>query len=181
MQLEIDYNKPPSSEFVNYQTPSWDEWFMRQVYLVASKSRDPSTKIGAILVRDNHVISSGFNGFPIGVKDSSERYDDRSVKYNFVVHAEDNAVLTAARFGISVKDTTLYTNGIPCCECSKSIIQGGVKEIVIHKQWPDMTHSNWVESIKVSKIMFGEANINLRVFNKPLNISAFFDGNIISV
>ena len=161
--------------------PSWDELFMRMVYLISTKSRDPRTKIGAIIVKDKRVISMGYNGFPGGVDDLQERYNNREQKYKFVVHAEDNTILTASRFGICTVGTTLYTNGIPCCECSKSIIQGGVKEIVIHKQWPDMKHSGWIESIAVSKTMLSEVGINIRIFDGVLNISSLLDGSTIYV
>ena len=161
--------------------PSWDELFMRMVYLISTKSRDPRTKIGAVLVKDKRVISMGYNGFPGGVNDLPKRYNNREDKYKFVVHAEDNTILTASRFGICTVGTILYTNGIPCCECSKSIIQGGVKEIVTHKQWPDMNHSAWSESIKISKIMLNESGVNLRVFDGVLNLSSLLDGTIIHV
>jgi len=168
------------NEFHNYIPPSWDVWFMKQVYLVAEKSKDPSTKIGAVLVKDKHIISSGFNGFPIGVRDKPERYLDRTIKYNFVVHGEDNAVLSAARFGISTLGTILYTQSIPCNECSKSIIQGGITEIVIHSKWP-MNHSKWIECVKISKIMLKEAGIKIRYVNSTLGIYAYVNGKIISV
>ncbi len=164
-----------------YKSLSFDEWFMKHVYLTSEKSRDPRTKIGAVLVKDKHIISSGFNGFPMGIDDLIERYDDRETKYKYVVHAEQNSILVAARFGISIMDTTLYTNGIPCHSCMKSVIQGGIKDIVIHKQWPEMVHSEWIESIKISKIMMREAGINLKIFDKKLNISAFLDGKQILV
>ena len=167
--------------FENYIPPSWDEWFMKQVYLVAEKSRDPRTKIGAVLVKDKHIISSGFNGFPIGVEDLLYRYNDREIKYSFVVHSEHNAVLSCARFGISSLNSVLYTNGMPCNSCMKSIIQGGIKEIIIHKQWPEMTHSNWIESIRISKIMMEESKINLRILDVVLNMHGYLDGKIIDV
>jgi dCMP deaminase len=168
-------------DFEKYVPPSWDEWFMKQVYLVAEKSRDPCTKIGAVLVKDKHIISSGFNGFPIGVEDLPYRYNDREIKYSFVVHSEHNAILSCARFGISSLNSTLYTNGMPCNSCMKSIIQGGIKEIIIHKQWPEMTHSNWIESIRISKVMMNESKINLCVLDVVLNMHGYLDGKIIDV
>lgn len=167
-------------EFHNYVPPNWDVWFMKQVYLVAEKSKDPSTKIGAVLVRDRHIISSGFNGFPINVKDKKERYNKRELKYEFVVHGEDNAVLAAARFGISTLDTTLYTQGIPCCECAKSVIQGGIKEIIVHKQW-SMGHSRWKDSCKISSVMFKEAGIPIVYLDAKLNINGYRNGRIYPV
>ena len=165
----------PGTEFYNYIPPSWDVWFMKQVYLAAEKSKDPSTKIGAVLVRDNHIISSGYNGFPRNVRDKKGRYLKREIKYEFVVHAEDNAVLAAARFGISTLGTTLYTQGIPCCECAKSVIQGGVKEIVVHKQW-SMGHSRWKDSCKIASIMFKEAGIPICYLDATLLMDGYRNG-----
>jgi len=172
----VKKSKTDNVEFVNYVPPNWDIWFMRQVYLAAEKSKDPSTKIGAVLVRDNHIISTGFNGFPIGVLDKENRYADREMKYGFVVHAEDNSVLSAARFGISTLGTILYTQWTPCCECSKSAIQGGIKSIVVHKQWGEMNYSKWTESCKISKIMLKEAGIPIRVLDAKLGMTAYRNG-----
>lgn len=168
-------SEPSGTEFINYTPPSWDVWFMKQVYLAAEKSKDPSTKIGAVLVRDKHVISTGFNGFPIGVLDSKDRYGDRAIKYDLVVHAEDNSVLSAARFGFSTLGATLYTQGVPCCECAKSVIQGGIKQIVVHKQW-SMGHSRWKDSCLISKKMFKEAKIPIIYLDAKLNIVGYRNG-----
>ena len=171
-----------NNEFTNYVPPSWDVWFMKQVYLAAEKSKDPSTKIGAVLVRDNHIISTGFNGFPIGVLDKKNRYADREVKYDLVVHAEDNSVLSAARFGISTLGTILYTQGVPCNECAKSVIQAGVKKVVYHTQWPLLTNSiSWVEACKISSIMLEEAGVKVEDFNQELGLKGWLDSKEIDV
>lgn len=172
-------------DFKNYTTPSWDVWFMKQVYLIAEKSKDPSTKIGAILVKDNRILSSGYNGFAIGVKDLPERYDNRELKYKLVVHAEANAILSAARFGISTLNSILYTQALPCHDCTKSVIQGGIKEIVLHSLWPKMTSSgdgsHWNESHKISLMMLEETGINIRLFTDTLGLKAYVNGKIYSV
>lgn len=180
MQTQFVYNAATGKSEIRQliPIPSWDEFFMRMVYLISTKSRDPRTKIGAVLVKDKRVISMGYNGFPGGVNDLVERYNDRDTKYRFIVHAEDNTILTASRFGISTVGTILYTNGVPCCECAKSIIQGGIKEIVVHRQWPDMKHSVWIESTKISRMMLDESGVNIRIFDKVLNISSFLDGEL---
>lgn len=165
----------------NLQIKNWDEYFFKIMYLASSKSLDPRTKIGAILVRDKSIISTGYNGFPKGVKDLEERYNDREQKINFICHAEFNSIVISARFGISTKDSILYTNGIPCNNCCKSLIQGGISEIVVHKQWPEFTNKNWVESVKISKIMLQESNIPVRIYNKFLNIKTLCDGQVIEV
>jgi len=165
-------------ELIDYTPPSWDVWFMKQAYLVAEKSKDPSTKIGSVIVKDNHIISSGFNGFPIGVNDTQERYNDREAKYKFVVHSEANAVLSAARFGTATIGTTLYTQALPCHDCAKCIIQGGIRNIVVHKKWPQMSHSNWVESMKISGIMLHESGVEIKYLDEYLNVLAYLNGKV---
>jgi len=168
-------------EFTDYQPPSWDVWFMKQVYLVAEKSKDPSTKFGSVIVKDNHIISSGFNGFPIGVRDLPERYNNRELKYKFVAHSEANAVLSAARFGIATYGTTLFTQAIPCHDCAKSVIQGGIRKIVVHSKWPAMTHSSWKESMEISGIMLTESGIEIRYLDEILGMTAYINGKAHSV
>lgn len=161
---------------------NFDEFFMRHVYLAASKSKDPKTRIGAILVRDKNIISTGYNGFARGVKDLKERYNDRLLKRRMVCHGEFNSVITAARLGISTLNSILYTQGIPCSECTKAIIQGGISKIVIHKQWPNLIHSpEWVNSIELSKLMLGESDIDIEIFDKELGLIGFLDGNEIKI
>ena len=162
--------------------PSWDEFFMRHVYLSALKSKDPRTRIGSILVRDKHIISSGYNGFGHGVIDSAERYNDKETKYSFICHAEFNSVLQCAKLGISSLNTTLYTPGFPCAECCKALIQGGISEVVLHKQWPNLIYSDkWVKSFEISKQMANEAGIKVRVFDGVLGMQGVLDGKIIRI
>ena len=82
---------------------NWTEYYMRHQYLASEKSKDPSTKIGAVLVRGDNIVSIGYNGFPRGINDSPERLNNREEKYFYVVHAESNAILNAARNGIATK------------------------------------------------------------------------------
>lgn len=144
---------------------------MKHVYLIATKSKDPRTHIGAILVRDGIIISEGYNGFARGVKDFEDRYLDRETKYKLVVHGEANAVLNAARHGISTKDSICYTQGMPCCECCKTLIQAGIKEIVIHELWPS-SGLKWEESAKWSRMMCEESGVNVRTFKGVLTVTA---------
>jgi dCMP deaminase len=94
----------------------WDTRFLDLAALVASWSKDPSTKVGAVIVRpDRTVASLGYNGFPRGVADTESRYEDRETKYQLVVHAEANAIISA---GESVKGMTMYGTLFPCCDCA---------------------------------------------------------------
>lgn len=166
------------------EIPSKDkrELFMRAVYENASFSKDPRTKIGAVLTLDDCFISSGFNGFPRKVRDFKSRYEHRETKYKFICHAEANAVFTAARLGRATLNTTLYTQGVPCQECCKALIQAGISKIIVHEQWPNLTYSEkWVEAVKISLQMMEEADIELEFFNKELGLQGFLDGKFINV
>ena len=114
----------------------WDVYFMAIAEIAASMSKDPSTKVGAIVVRDRRVISTGYNGFPIGFPDTSHNWE-RPQKYAFVVHAEMNAALVAARLGIPLKGATLYTTFFPCDNCCKHIVQAGITEVVYNPLRPE--------------------------------------------
>jgi dCMP deaminase len=163
--------------------PTWDEYFMRHVYLVASKSKDTRTKIGAVLVRDKRVISEGYNGICKGVYDHVlERYE-RPEKYFWFEHGERNAIFGCALHGISSKDANLYTQGIPCADCTRAVIQAGISSVIIHKQWGDKnktkdTDTTWRRGLDRSYKMFEEAGITVRVFNLVLGVKGLSDGVI---
>lgn len=160
----------------------WDEIFMRSVYNIARKSKDPKTKIGAVLVRDNIPIVQCFNGFPRKIKDLPERYNNRELKRRMVAHAEENTVLVSGRLGKCTDNTICYTQGIPCSHCAIVLINGGIREIVVHKQWPNLSHSpEWSSSIDLSTSMLEEAGVSIRIFDKVLELQGFLDGKIISV
>ena len=112
---------------------SWDELFILQAALIAQKSKDPSTKVGCIIVNDDNVIlSTGFNGFPRGVDETVESRWERPEKYHWVEHAERNAVFNAARVGVSLNGAKAYLNWEPkpCLECTRALIQSGIKELI---------------------------------------------------
>ncbi len=111
----------------------WDDYFMGVSLLAAQRSKDPNTQVGACIVdADNRILSTGYNGFPQGCSDDSfpwNRDESRGeTKYQFVVHAELNAVLNAR--GKNLSGSKLYVSLFPCHECAKAIIQSGVKEVV---------------------------------------------------
>lgn len=156
--------------------------FMKMVYEWASFSKDPRTKIGAVIVRDDVPISVGFNNFPRKVLDFEERYANREEKYKFVCHAEVSAITNAARIGCSTLGATMFTQGQPCNECCKSVINCGIKRIVLHKQWPNLIYSeHWVKSNEISKIMTKEAGIEIEWLDCILGTQGFLDGKVIEV
>lgn len=165
--------------------PSWDEFFMRHVYLAASKSKDTRTRIGAVLVRDKHVISEGYNGIPMGVCDCNPERYERPEKYFFFEHAERNSIFVCARYGHRTAGTTMYTQGVPCSDCARAAIQAGVAEIVVHKPWQEFEQKfyweKWLESGKRSQAMLDEAKIPVRVLTTVLGVQGVLDGKVIDV
>lgn len=132
--------------------------------LVSTKSKDPSTKVGVVIVgADNEILSTGFNGFPRGVDETIPERWERPAKYMFIEHAERNAIHNAARNGIVLKGSTMYTNfiGCPCTECTKAIIQSGIKKIVGNGQAFNGKGDHWEEEMRIAKIMLDEANIEV--------------------
>lgn len=140
----------------------WSERFLDLANHIATWSKDPTTQVGCVIVdKQNRIVSIGFNGFPRGVKDLVERYDDRPTKHLFVAHAERNALDNAP---LSVEGCTLYSPLLPCNECAKSIIQKGIKKVISYKPTADVPHFNW----DVTKTMFQEAGVQLYLINKPV-------------
>lgn len=112
---------------------SWDHYYLDLAKVVATKSKDPSTKCSAICVtQDNSTLSTGFNGFPRGVNEDIPERWERPLKYDFVAHGERNAIDNAARVGISLRGAKMYLNYRPecCTECTKAIIQAGITEVI---------------------------------------------------
>ena len=112
---------------------SWDEYFMGVALLAAQRSKDPNTQVGACIVDDSkRILSTGYNGFPQGCSDDDFplNRDEKQgeTKYQFVVHAELNAILNAS--GKNLFGSTVYVALFPCNECAKAIIQSGIKEVV---------------------------------------------------
>ena len=139
----------------------WDRRFIDLALHISEWSKDPSTKVGCIVVgEDREIRSTGFNGFPRGIEDSMERLEDRELKYPLICHAEENAIMHAARIGISLKDCTAYVTWPPCTRCARSLIQAGVTEVV----YPDNIEipDRWVEDFERSSSMMKEAGVVYR-------------------
>lgn len=124
----------------------WDIRFMKIAREISTWSKDPSRKVGAVIVNnDRRILATGYNGFPKGIADDEERLNDREKKYPRIVHAEMNALMNALYSGVSVRDATIYVYGLPVCpECTKSIIQSGIKRVVISPD-PYVHITSWTE------------------------------------
>ena len=106
----------------------WDTRYLQMAELVASWSKDPNAQVGAVIVRNNRVVATGFNGLPSDVLDTEERLEDQDLKLVMTVHAEENALIVAGR---DAEGATIYVHGKPvCCRCAGSIIQAGITRVV---------------------------------------------------
>lgn len=139
------------------KTFKWHKRFLEIAEFISTWSKDPSTKVGAVIAdKDNRIVSTGYNGFPKNVKDTVERYKNRDVKYKIILHAEENAIAYAKR---DLTDCTLYISGLPpCAHCASLIIQSGIKTVVVRKQ---EVPERWIESMELSKQILKEAGVKL--------------------
>ena len=135
----------------------WHKRFLEIAEFISTWSKDPSTKVGAVIAYiDTRIVSTGYNGFPKNVKDTKARYANRDVKYKIILHAEENAIAYAKR---DLTDCTLYISGLPpCAHCASLIIQSGIKKVVVPKQ--DIPE-RWLESMNLSKQILKEAGVKL--------------------
>lgn len=131
--------------------------FLNLAKEIAEWSKDPSTKVGAVVVgKKGQIVSQGYNGFPRGFDDSLKRFYDRPTKYKYIIHAEANAIYNALYNGASVENCTIYIHGLPpCLECAKAIVQSGIKRVVTDSK-PD---ERWAKSNQDAMDIFNEANI----------------------
>lgn len=143
--------------------PSWDEYFMRIAELAATRSTCLRRQVGAVIVKDKKILATGYNGAPSGLKHcldigclreklkipSGERHE-----LCRATHAEQNAIVQAALFGVSIRDGVMYSTTQPCILCTKLIINAGIKKIVIQDSYPD----------RMSRDMLKEAKVKIQIY-----------------
>ncbi len=131
--------------------------------MVRTKSKDPNTKIGAVIVGlDKQIVSTGFNGFPRGIDETDSRRWERPIKYRYVEHAERNSIYNAARTGVSLSGCTLYLVGfgpltVPCVECTRAVIQSGITSVCgrAYKEVPE----SWADDSDFAIALLAEAGV----------------------
>lgn len=139
---------------------SWDRRFIALAEHISAWSKDPSTKVGCVVVGpDREIVTTGYNGFPRGVTDDPQRME-RPAKYLWTSHAEENAVAHAARIGVSLKGCTAYVTHCPCSRCARGLIQAGVKRVVFPNEARGTVGMDSTE-FEVAAIMFSEAGVIL--------------------
>lgn len=152
--FEVDPDTDPASRPRGW----WDLYFLRLAEQVSTASKDPSTRVGAVIADGKRFISSGFNGFAQGCDDDPAIYADREKKYSRVVHAEVNAILFSGR---RLDGCTLYTVPFqPCDRCAGIVIQSGIKRVVAPACPPDL-RGRWAASLDSAERQFREAGVVL--------------------
>ena len=141
---------------------NWDNRYIESAKHYAEWSKDPRTKVAAVIIGDKgQLISQGYNGFPRGIHDLEDRLNNRETKQQFVVHAEMNAILNAIHNNASPVGCTLYVHGLPVChECAKAVIQSGIKRVV-YDTAIDSSNKTWFDSTMLALSMFVEVGIEV--------------------
>lgn len=137
----------------------WDEYFLAIAEVVAQKSKDPRSQVGAVLASSDSVLmSTGFNGFARGIFDDVRLLRKRNEKLSWICHAEMNAIWNAGRLGVPLKGSTIYVNKFPCLACCNAIVQTGIVRIYTHdsKYWDgdhlDKDHSRKRSLLRQARI-----------------------------
>jgi dCMP deaminase len=148
------------------ERPSWDEYFMGICEQVAGRSTCMRRHVGAVVVRDRRILATGYNGPPTGVPHCDEvgcLREQRGIASGEHtelcrgIHAEQNAVIQAAKYGIPIEGSTLYTSHQPCVLCAKILINAGIREIVYRFPYPDDLARTMLEEARVTERVFVEA------------------------
>jgi len=146
----------------------WDMRMLDLAKLVASWSKDPSRHVGAVIARPDHsIVSVGYNGFARGVEDKPERYNEKAVKYELVVHAEMNAILAAKE---PLTNCVLYCTLMPCSRCAAGIINSGIKKVV----WRESNYEKDPKKIDIHNFdltltQFEEAGIDVVTYHNSIS------------
>ncbi len=142
------------------ESVGWDDYFIGFARHASTKSKDKSTKVGAVIIKNKRVISTGYNGFPSGVDDDVPERHERPLKYSWTIHAEENAIVFAARYGIACDGASIYTTLYPCSRCAGTIIQAGIKEVIFGETY----NPRYEEDFKISKELFAAAAVEVRKY-----------------
>lgn len=147
-------------------TPQEEKWHVRFLRLAAEVSTwsiDPSTKVGCVLVKNKRVISTGYNGFPKNISDSFDRLMDREQKYEITVHAEVNAVTTAALHGVSTEGCAAYVTFSPCSRCASVLVNAGITSVYV--SGGSIVPDRWLDNFILAGRILAEAGIDYKVID----------------
>jgi len=146
--------------------PNWDEYFMEMAVLTARRSTCLRRQVGAVIVRDRHIIATGYNGAPRGIAHCAERGGCLREKLNIpsgerhelcmALHAEQNAIIQAATLGQSIESAMMYITHQPCVICSKMIVNAGIRRIIVKEGYPDQLSIELLAEAGLKIVMLGD-------------------------
>lgn len=149
---------------IRQERPSWDEYFMTLADEVATRTTCLRRAVGAIIVKEKRILATGYNGVPTGLRHCSvagclrEKLGVPSGQRHEIcrgLHAEQNALLQAARYGIDIEGSSIYITTQPCVVCAKMLINAGISEIIYRNPYPD----------ELAMVLLNESNIKIRIFD----------------
>lgn len=149
---------------IRQERPSWDEYFMTLADEVATRTTCLRRAVGAIIVKEKRILATGYNGVPTGLRHCSaigclrEKLGVPSGQRHEIcrgLHAEQNALLQAARYGIDIEGSSIYITTQPCVVCAKMLINAGISEIIYRNPYPD----------ELAMELLNESNIKIRIFD----------------
>jgi dCMP deaminase len=146
------------------QIPSWDDYYLSTCKIVATRSKDPNTQIGCVIVGPAHEIrTTGYNSFPRGIRDDVPERLVRPAKYLWIEHAERNAICNAARCGTALEGCTIYVEVMPCMDCARAIVQAGISEVVVSGERMKQYSSDYYdEHFRMAEVLLQEAGVRVR-------------------
>ena len=145
--------------------PSWDEYFMQVTRVVGSRSTCLRRQLGAVIVKDKRILSTGYNGPPSGLdhcldvgclRQQMEIPSGERFELCRGLHAEQNAIIQAAYHGVSIRDSVIYSSAQPCVTCAKMIINSGIKKIIYEEEYPDALSRRLLAETGIDMIRFKE-------------------------
>lgn len=133
-----------TSNIIKSKPDKWIKHWLKIALVTSELSKDPSTKVGAVIVTpDNRQCSLGYNGFADGIEDLEERWNTRPVKYEFVIHAEENAILNSP---FDTKGCTLFCTHRCCHKCMARIVRSGIKKVYYINDYANISHLDIIEA-----------------------------------
>ena len=154
----------------------WDQYFMVQAALLASRSTCKRLSVGAVLVRDKRIIAGGYNGSVSGddhcIDEGCYLRDGHCVR---TIHAEKNAILQCARFGMSTDGASLYVTDFPCLQCTKSLLQAGIKEINYIRNYHNDDYA--MKLIKLKNVRLRQINLGQDILDQ-VHLDQYIDPQV---
>lgn len=148
---------------LGYERPSWDEYFMKLAHEVATRTTCLRRAVGAVIVKDRRILATGYNGVPSGMRHCAETGclrqqlgipSGQRQEICRGLHAEQNAIIQAARYGINITGSVIYVTNQPCITCAKMLINAGIEEIIYQNPYPD----------ELAMSLIKESGIKIRVY-----------------